>query len=35
MRKEFDKVIDSEISQSSGGKDKENSEYADVVFEIK
>lgn len=35
MRKEFDRIIDSEISPSSGGKDKENSEYADVIFEIK
>lgn len=35
MRKEFDRTIDSEISPSSGGKDKENSECADVIFEIK
>ncbi|MGY3776670.1 immunoglobulin-like domain-containing protein [Helcococcus sueciensis] len=35
MRKKFDRVIDSEIPQTSDGKDKENSEYADVVFEIK
>lgn len=35
MRKEFHRVIDKELAPNAGGEDKENPEYADVVFEVK
>lgn len=35
MRKEFHKVLDSELPPSNGGEDRENPEFADVVFEVK